>query len=392
MMRARRIAVVAACPFPYPRGTPIRIQRMAEAVAGLGHEVQVVTYHNGQPTDHLPFQVHRIRRVRTYRKLSPGPSYQKLLLLDPLLVVKLRQVIQEHAIELVHAHHFEGLLVAIAARRARRMPIVFDAHTLLESELPFYRLGLPSWVLRVLGARLDRWLPHRADHVIAVSERIRRSLIERTGMSQDRISLIPSGVEADHFSAAAAARLARTKNSGRILYAGNLAAYQGVELLLHAFQRVAQERDVRLVLVTNSPFDGYEKLANALSVRERIDIIPVSFQRLPGLLSTADVAVNPRTECDGIPQKLLNYMASGLPVVSFEGSATGLENGKTALVVQNQDVPALAEAIVRLLDDPTLARKIGKSAREYVVAKRTWEAAAVRAEAVYDMLLGGVQR
>ena len=40
-----RIAIVAACPFPLPRGTPVRILRMAEALADRGHEVHVVTYH-----------------------------------------------------------------------------------------------------------------------------------------------------------------------------------------------------------------------------------------------------------------------------------------------------------------------------------------------------------
>jgi len=47
MTDSLRIAMIAACPFPWPRGTPIRIHRIAEAVARRGHAVHVVTYHLG---------------------------------------------------------------------------------------------------------------------------------------------------------------------------------------------------------------------------------------------------------------------------------------------------------------------------------------------------------
>ena len=58
-----RIAMLAACPFPWPRGTPIRIHRMTEALARHGHEVHVVTYHLGKELSASPYEVHRIRDV-----------------------------------------------------------------------------------------------------------------------------------------------------------------------------------------------------------------------------------------------------------------------------------------------------------------------------------------
>jgi len=82
------VAVIAACPFPIRGGTPIRILRMAESLAARGHHVEVITYHLGQRVVDLPFAVHRIPRVPTYQRLKPGPSYQKLLLVDPLLAAR----------------------------------------------------------------------------------------------------------------------------------------------------------------------------------------------------------------------------------------------------------------------------------------------------------------
>ena len=146
-----RIAMVAACPFPWPRGTPIRIHRMAEALGRRGHDVHVVTYHLGgqAPTPHMT--VHRINGPSWYRRTAPGPSFAKLALLDPLLTSKLRRLLKAHPFDVIHAHHYEGLLAALFARARRKPPVVFDSHTLLETELPHYGSSLAATLRRRTG-------------------------------------------------------------------------------------------------------------------------------------------------------------------------------------------------------------------------------------------------
>ena len=63
---------------PYPRGTPTRAYRTAEAVAQRGHKVDVITYHLGQPTQHAPFAIHRTPPIKQYQRLEPGPTYGRL--------------------------------------------------------------------------------------------------------------------------------------------------------------------------------------------------------------------------------------------------------------------------------------------------------------------------
>src|ERR1700676_2772363 len=87
--RRLRIALIAACPFPAPRGTPVRIERMAEALAARGHWVDVVTYHLGADCAGRPFTVHRIANVARYQRTAPGPNWRKLLQIDPMLAAKL---------------------------------------------------------------------------------------------------------------------------------------------------------------------------------------------------------------------------------------------------------------------------------------------------------------
>jgi glycosyltransferase involved in cell wall biosynthesis len=110
---------------------------------------------------------------------------------------------------------------------------------------------------------------------------------------------------------------------------------------------------------------------------------------LPSNLAAADVLVNPRTEAIGLPQKLLNYMAAGKPIVSFHGSAGHLQDGKTALIVKSGDVRSMGAAILRLLDDRKLAARLGLAAKEQAHEEFNLEKMVAQVEAVYERVLSG---
>ena len=377
MARRLTIAMVAACPFPWPRGTPIRIHRLAEGMAERGHDVHVLTYHLGGPVDGAPFSVHRIRDVPSYAYTEPGPTARKLVWLDPMLARLLRRLQRTHRFDVIHAHHYEGLLVALAAKRAA--PVIYDAHTTLQAELPYYRLGFPAGWIRRAGARLDRWLPPRADHTIAVSIALRDRLVGG-GLSPQAVTVIPNGVRWQRFATKRASPAGET-----LIFTGNLSRYQGIDLLLESFARVRARRPAaRLQIVTDSTFAPFEEQAQRLGVRDGIEVRSATVDEQAVLLAEADVAVNPRVNCDGIPQKLLNYMAAGKAIASFDGSAVHLAHERTGLRVRDGDVDAMAEAVERLLRDRELAARLGGAARQQVRQEFSWEHVAARVEAVYD--------
>lgn len=361
---------------------------MAEALADRGHEVHVITYHLGSGPVAPAVRVHRIEDISSYRKLSPGPSYQKLIHVDPKLARLLRRLSRELALDVLHAHHYEGALVAAYARRNLAIPVVFDAHTLLMSELPFYPLGLPMGVKRTLGIWMDRWIPRLADYTVTVTETIRERLVEDAGMAPDRVTVVPNGVEVEHFDPAVHPRETGA-HTPTLVFTGNLAEYQGIDLMLEAFARVVPRvPGSRLLIGSDSPFSAYEALAAKLGVRDRIDLIDSpSFAELPGLLTRGDVALNPRVDCNGIPVKLLNYMAAARAVVSFDGSAPGVKHGATGWLAPSGDVGAFADGIVALLEDPATAAAMGRAAREFVAENCSWTVAAERCEAIYHRLI-----
>ena len=158
--------------------------------------------------------------------------------------------------------------------------------------------------------------------------------------------------------------------------------------MLSAFQRVLeQRRDARLQIVTESSFDAYEPLARELGVHGAIEVVPAPFAEIPGLLAGADIAVNPRVDCDGIPVKLLNYMAASKPVVSFVGSAPGLIHQETGWLVPDGDIDGFARGALTLLDDHEMARRLGRNARQFVEAEHSWAKSAELCEEIYYRLL-----
>lgn len=392
-----RVLMVAACPFPWPRGTPIRIRRLAEELVQEGNTVDVVTYHLGKSIDELPFQVHRIAKIFYYNRVSVGPSLTKLFVLNPMLVHCLLKISKTGRYDIIHAHHIEGLMIALAARALNlNLPIVYDAHTLVGSEIIDYGLQIGSGFKRLAGDFLDYSLARRADSVIAVTDFIKNAFEIRGGQSANQVYVIPNGIEESFIQLAnkarrdsAASEFEESTAAARMaapvfLFAGNTAAYQGIDLMLKAFALVLQRvPGARLRILTNESFTAYQRLVERLGISDKLSIMNVDMDELPRMLVQADVLINPRTRCAGIPQKLLNYMGAGRPVVSFAGSAKIVTNRVDGLIVENGDIQGLADAMFELVANWELGKALSEAALKKILARYTWSSAAKQTQAVF---------
>ena len=333
MGRRLRIAVVAACPFPARRGTPVRVQRLSEALAARGHRVVVFTYPLGDGSPVGPVEVPR-RRLPGYRFLGPGPTAGKLLGLDWLLAHEVRRGLRRERFDLVHAHHYEGLIVALLARPAG-LPLAYDAHTLLETELPSYPLpACRAGARRRVGRELDRRLPS--------PRRLRRGRVaaDRRPARRGRPSRAGTGLRRDQRRrgcflrrAAAGDRPCCGERRPASCSPSNLGPYQGIDHLVDSFAMVAADPQCPAAAHHQRRRAAAGSRLAQLGLADRVEVTPGNLEELPRGLARADVAVNPRPAGGGVPQKLLNYMATGLPIVSFAGTAFELRHEVTGLVV-----------------------------------------------------------
>jgi glycosyltransferase involved in cell wall biosynthesis len=376
---------------PGTNGGSVHVAAVAEGLAARGHEVHVATYHLGDPVDLTGICTHRIAPLRSYTRMAPGPSLRKLLVVDRLLVIRLRRLLSEGPFDVIHAHHVEGLMIALLARPDRSVPVVFDAHTCLESELPYYAPGATRPLMGRIGRAFDRLLPSRADHTIAVTAELRARLLVAGSLDPADVSVVGNGIEFDVFEEAK--RRARMRRRGKTLvFTGNLAPYQGIDLMLQAFALVRQRHpSARLSIVSQAPFAPYEDMAVALGIRDALDVSEVGFEAVPDHLAHADLALNPRLDMPGIAQKTLNYMVMGLPIVSFAGSGRHLAHGETALLVEDGDVAGFARAIGRLISDPQLARRLGDNASRLVRQKNDWTQSSKALEQVLHGVVGAAR-
>jgi glycosyltransferase involved in cell wall biosynthesis len=265
-------------------------------------------------------------------------------------------------------------------------PLVFDAHTMLETELPFYA-ARSARLLGHVGRLLDRSLPGWADHVVVVSDEIRARFVEH-GIPAERLSLVPNGVEDYFFEAPQPpAATGAEPTAPCLVFSGNLAPYQGIDLLLRAFAESRSRRpELRLRILSDGPFAPYEALAAELDVRHAIELKRTRLDDLPTELAAADILLNPRTTGAGLPQKMLNYMATGRPIVSFAGTARYLIHEHNALVVADRDIKGFADAILRLIGDRPLGQRLGQEARRLAHDELSWSRTAAGVESVYARL------
>ena len=337
--------MVAACPYPAPQGSQVLLRTTAEIMAARGHDVRLVVYGYGVGSVDNGVRVCRAAPIPGMRRTAAGPSLGKPFA-DLALVGALRRVIREESIDIVHAHNYEGLLVALAAGKR---PIVYHAHNAMCDELPHF---LPC--TRGIGRLLDVTLPRRADQVIALHHRLRGYLVE-CGCAPSRVSVIPPSVEAAGFDVGSISDAIPA-----LLYTGNLDAYQNLAFLYNVVARVrAIEPRAKLRIATAVP-----------ATIPGAEVVHVDgLDALRGVLREDVIVLSPRVSWSGYPIKLLNAMAAGKPIIACAGASPCLVHEENGIVVADNDEAGMAEAVLRLLRDPESRARLGTNARRTAEAE-----------------------
>jgi 1,2-diacylglycerol 3-alpha-glucosyltransferase len=281
-------------------------------------------------------------------------------------------------------------VVGLAASRLTGVPVIYHSHNALAEELPtYYRGRIARRLARAVGRFVDREVPRRADHCIAICREL-VGFLRAHGVEEGDVAMVAPGGSPDEFpvldATAAIAVRERFGFGARpvLLYAGNLDGYQNLELLFASMSHVrARVPDALLVVATHAmPRDLTAHLPAGVRV-----VTADSFAVVRDLLGIADLALCPRREWSGFPMKLLNYMAAGKAIVVSAGSAKAVQHGVNGWVVRAEGADAYADAIVRLLADPRLRAAFGAAARRTVEDEYGWDRTIDQVERIYDRVL-----
>jgi glycosyltransferase involved in cell wall biosynthesis len=146
--------------------------------------------------------------------------------------------------------------------------------------------------------------------------------------------------------------------------------------------------DTRYVLVGDGEQRSvFEKQARDLGVRDNFLFLGLRSD-IPDILASCDIALLP-SRAEGLSNAVLEYMAAGLPVVASRvgGNAELIQDGVTGILVPSEDSAALSAALLKLLSEPSLARRLGQAGREFTIQNFSFERLVQDVDALYTELL-----
>lgn len=292
-------------------------------------------------------------------------------------------------LRICHVRDPWGALPVVTAP-GRNYRVVYEANGLPSIEMAHtWPSATPGSLAKI--AELERFCLGRADAVIVPSAVI-AAAVARRGVPEARIQLVPNGAEViDPPPARPADAPARY-----LIYVGALQPWQGVDVLLRAFARLADLTDLRLVICSSVPerrARPFRRLAERLGVADRIVWRFTLEQReVAAWLASAELSVAPLTGCARnldqgcAPLKILESMAAGTPVVASDLPAVRelMADGEHGRLVPADRPPELARAIRVLLEYPDAARAMGRRARDRISSALTWGHARRRLAEVYS--------
>ena len=274
-----------------------------------------------------------------------------------------RRVIREVRPDYIHAHY------AVNAAYYEHLRVETDAPLILSC----YGYDVSSFPNRYLGygARYLRKAWNWASVVLAMSDDMRTDLI-RLGCPPEKIRIHYHGIDLSQFEAASEAA---NDSQVRILYAGSLGdERKGIEFLLGAFAAAASIRPgiVLRIIGEGAMRPRYEQLARRLGIGSQVEFTGfVPHEEIAREMRTAQIFCHPSLttksgDKEGIPGTIVEAMAMGLPVVATRhaGIPEMVLHQITGVIVPERDTRELADALVKLIDDPVLRRKLGNAGIE----------------------------
>ena len=286
----------------------------------------------------------------------------------------LRRWLKAHPADVINTHSStDSWLAALACTMLTGAPpIVRTRHT--SATIPN---NLPT-----------RWLYRNATrHIVTTGESLRLQLLRDNGLAPERITSIPTGVDAKRFvpgERKGARRATGLPLEPRLIgIVATLRSWKGHRYLLEALSKLPG--DVGLVIVGDGPQrQNIESRIRELGISGRVWLAGNQRDVLPWL-QALDVFALPSYANEGVPQALAQAMLCGLPCVTTAAGGIGevAWDLETALIVRKEDAAELKRALERLLGDRGLCARLGTAAREHCVAHCSVQAMLDQMEKVF---------
>lgn len=381
----------------------VRVEKVASSLTAAGHDVHLVARNRQarQLVERLPeATVHRLAPLRwAGARLSAASMFPAFC--NPRWARAILRTGREIGADLVLVRDLPLAPTAIWAARRLGVPVVMDmAENYPAMMRALWENGLQKpidWVVRnpAFVERVERWVLPRLDHTFTVVDESRDRLLA-LGVAADRVSVVgntPVLARLDQLPP----KEHRDGAGLDLIYLGLLEGPRGLGVMIDAIA-LAHRRGVKARLTVLG--HGRERASFEAQARERglgdaVEFLGhVPYAEAVRRLLGADVGVVPHFANESwnttIPNKLFDYMAAGIPVLTSDARPAARIVRETASgeVYPYRNAEAAAEAITRLAHAETRQRQ-GRAGRQAVVERYNWTRESERLLAGLDRAVAG---
>lgn len=374
-----------------------RVWQESLALTEAGYEVSVIS-----PCPHKEPEYMELQGVHLYRYPMPPPTKSMFSFFYEFIYCWLqtwrltRRVWRERGIDVIHTCNPPDTFWTIGRWYKRKgVKFVFDQHDLCP-ELYESRFGRRGLLYRGL-LWLEKQTYRTADGVIVPNESYRRVAMERGGVAPEKIAIVRSGPIASQFQRVEPDPSLKCGHRYMGVYLGVMGAQDGVDYLLRAIHHVLytfEHTDTLFVLIGGGDmYPDLVQMSQDLKLTEHVKFTGrIPDEELLRYFSTADIALapDPFNSLNDVStmNKVIEYMAVGLPIVSFDLKESRYSAQESAIYVANNDERAFAQAILDLLNDPERRKCMGEFGQKRFRECLSWEHSKQKLVEFYNQILG----
>ena len=344
-----------------------------------GYQVSFLHFAAGQDSEESPCQYQEVSIPCLYKSqiyTIPSPRSVKVLV----------EALKTLSPDIVHASltlsPLDFRLPEIC--EALGLPLVATFHPPFDHKLRNFTSGTQHLTYQLYAPCLAKY-----DRVIVFSK-LQRDLLQKLGVPNDRIAIIPNGVEPVRYCPGVLPKSLTARESGakrQFIYQGRISTEKNIEALLKAWKLAEMGNRCRLTVVGDGPLRPVLEAAYGPELGIFWHGFEASERRRIQLLQQADVFILPSL-VEGLSLSLLEGMACGAACVATDAGADGevLENG-AGIVLSTQKVSAQLQTLLPFLrDHPDVTALLGQKARDRVLERYTLSRNITELEAIYQAL------
>ena len=394
--KALRICLLSYRSNPHCGGQGVYIKNLSRALSDLGHKVEVLA---GNPPPDLDDDVKltmipgldlynpdNLNKTPSLKKLTKPVNFIEWLINatngypEPFIYgIKAYHYLKNRFSEFDVIHDNQSLSYGVLAI-SRHVPVVATIHHPMTRDRDIAVKSTRSLLKKARNMRwysfisMQQFTARKLPHIITVSDCSKQDIIKDYSIPEDKISVIPNGINTDQFYPLE--NIERDKN--RLIVTNSAdGPLKGLFYLLHAVHAVSLKREVFLTVIGTPKKGGIvARLVRDLNMENIVEFTGrISNEEFRQRYAKATAAVIPSLyEGFGLP--VGEAMASRVPVICTTGGALPEVAGDAALLVPPGDIEALAGAINILLDNPDKAEKLGDAGYKRVLEAFSWKTAA----------------